>query len=441
MGTFQSCMSVPNKKAEVDWVALRKDISELLTSNKTYDEYGNYGPLLVRLAWHSSGTYDAATKTGGSGNGATMRFSPESDDPENAGLDIGRDLLEGIKKKHPGISYADLWIYASYVFIEESGGPKIDFTPGRVDKTAKDCVENGRLPQAEFGVEGLDPSKVDEEGRICGWEKTSQHVKDVFHRMGITSQEATALLCGGHVYGRCHPERSGYNGPWVEEPDKFSNEYAADMIEDDWALVGHHSKVGGCPVRHELKPAEGHLQYIGIQEMPEEAPDATAYPPGMYEVTTTWVNVRESTDTKSKILGRPETGAQIMCKEVKIFGTAVRGHLDTGGWVSIVGSAGKELFKRVGEFEDRTNPEKEPWRTGEEFEDEPPPPQMMLITDMVLLWDPEFYPHLKKYADDEDALIEDFGKAYKKLTELGFKEFPEPVSQANVASGGTTMDG
>jgi len=422
-----ACMGTGRGDEDVNWDSLRNDIKTLLTSNPTYDEYGNYGPLLIRLAWHSSGTFDAKSKMGGSGNGATMRFAPEKDDPENSGLDIARDLVEPLKIKYPNVSYADLWIFASYVFIEESGGPKIEFTPGRVDKTAKEAIEPGRLPQAEFGVEGTKETEIDKEGRICGWEKTSQHVKDVFYRMGITNQEAVALLCGGHVYGRCHPERSGYNGPWVEEPWKFSNEYAADMVEDDWALVGHNTKIGGCPVRHELKPADGKLQYIGIQEMPEEAPDATAYPPGLYEVTTTWVNVRDSTDTKSTILGRPETGAQIMCKEVKIFGTAVRGHLDTGGWVSIVGSAGKELFKRVEEFEERENPEKESWRTGEEFEDEPPPPQMMLITDMVLLWDKEFYPHLKKYADDEYALIEDFGKAYKKLTELGFTEFPEPI--------------
>jgi len=424
-----SChFSGEKEDGETDWVKLRKDVVDLLTSNPDYDEYGNYGPLLVRLAWHSSGTFDAATKTGGSGNGATMRFSPEKDDPENSGLDIARELLEPIKLKYPNISYADLWIYASYVFIEESGGPKMEFTPGRTDQTQKEAIENGRLPQAEFGVEGLDPEKVDEEGRVCGWEKTSQHVKDVFHRMGISSQEAVALLCGGHVYGRCHPERSGYNGPWVEEPDKFSNEYAADMVDDDWKLVGHDTKLGGCPVRHELKPAKGKLQYIGVQEKPDEAPDTADYPPGLYEIVTGWVNVREKADVKATILGRPERGTKVMCKEVKVFGTAIRGHLDTGGWVSIIGSAGKELLQRVGDFEERENPEKEDWRTGEEFEEEPLPPQMMLITDMVLLWDKEFYPHLKKYADDEDALVEDFGKAYKKLTELGFTEFPEPIS-------------
>jgi len=79
---------------------------------------------LVRLAWHASGTYDKTTETGGS-NGATMRFSGESKHGANAGLNLARDFLEPIKKKHPEISYSDLWILASYVAIEEMGGPKL----------------------------------------------------------------------------------------------------------------------------------------------------------------------------------------------------------------------------------------------------------------------------------------------------------------------------
>jgi len=257
-----------------------------------------------------------------------MRFSPEKDDPENAGLHIARDVLEPLKKKHPNVSYADLWVYAAYVFIADSGGPSIEFEPGRVDKTEKDCIENGRLPQAEFGVDEEKVDNVDEEGRICGWEKNAQHVKDIFYRMGLDTREAVALLCGGHVYGRCHTENSGYAGPWVEEPWQFSNEYAADMIEDDWQIVTNDSKVQGCPVHQEIRPAAGKKQYVGVQIPPESAPDAEEYPPGLYEITTTWVNVREDTDTKSKIIGQPKTGTKMMLDQVKVFGTAIRGHLD-----------------------------------------------------------------------------------------------------------------
>jgi cytochrome c peroxidase len=92
------------------------------------------GPLLVRLAWHSSGTYNKSTRSHGS-NGSTMRFGPELSDPANKGLDLAQKFLEPIKQKYPEISYADLWILAAYVAIEEMGGPHIDFTAGRVDKT------------------------------------------------------------------------------------------------------------------------------------------------------------------------------------------------------------------------------------------------------------------------------------------------------------------
>ena len=84
------------------------------------------------------------------------------------------------------------------------------------------CAD-GRLPAAEKYL-GDD---VDAQGRVVGWEGLANHVRhEVFHRMGFTDQETVALLCGGHVYGRCHPRASGYAGPWVEHPTHFSNEYA-----------------------------------------------------------------------------------------------------------------------------------------------------------------------------------------------------------------------
>lgn len=85
-----------------------------------YDD-GSFGPLFVRLAWHASGTYDKSTGKGGS-NGATMRFEPERSDDANSGLVLAQEKLEPIKKKHPWISYADLWTYAGKVAVEEMGG-------------------------------------------------------------------------------------------------------------------------------------------------------------------------------------------------------------------------------------------------------------------------------------------------------------------------------
>jgi catalase (peroxidase I) len=93
---------------------VRNEIKNILPTIY-WDDSCFLGPVFLRLSWHASGTYDAASKTGGS-NGATMRFSPEKDDPENAGLAEAQKLLEPIKQKYPSISYADLWTLAGVSF-------------------------------------------------------------------------------------------------------------------------------------------------------------------------------------------------------------------------------------------------------------------------------------------------------------------------------------
>ena len=115
---------------EGDYAAVRATLVAMM-DDEGWDD-GSYAPVLIRLAWHSSGTYCAASRTGGS-NGATMRFAREANDGENAGLDHLRAYLEACKAKHPWISYSDLWILAAYVGIEHTGGPAIEFTPGRTD--------------------------------------------------------------------------------------------------------------------------------------------------------------------------------------------------------------------------------------------------------------------------------------------------------------------
>jgi len=194
-----------------DYSAVRKDIADIMDD---YDwDDGSWGPVLVRLAWHASGTYCAADKTGGS-NGATMRFAPESEDGANAGLDHARARLEAIKEKHPNLSYADLWVLASYVAIEEMGGPAIEFKGGRSDaKDGSACPAVGRLPDAAQGAD---------------------HVRDVFYRMGFSDQEIVVLVGGGHAIGRCHTDRSGFDGPWTRAPTTISNEYFNRLFEEEW---------------------------------------------------------------------------------------------------------------------------------------------------------------------------------------------------------------
>jgi len=317
-----------NDAAAVDYDAVRLEL-KLIMDNPSWDD-GSLAPFFIRLAWHSSGTYDESKGTGGS-NGAGMRFETEAADPENAGLEVARSFLEPIKRKFPGISYSDLWILAAYAGLEHTGGPSIPFTPGRTDHVdatywTKNDMSYGRLPAAEKyccpHIEGAHVSgSLDATGKVEGWEGLCTHVRnEVFYRMGFNDQEIVALLCGGHVYGRCHPNFSGYAGPWVENPTEFSNEYATDMLEDEWTLVSHDDTWLDAQGAAELRPAPGNRQYVN----------------------------------------------------------QIPGNID-----------------------------------GDE------PNQMMLVSDMILAWDPAFRTHLEVYAANEDRLMCDFSRAFKKLTELG----------------------
>lgn len=193
-----------------DYASVKTAIANLLDAPE-YDD-GSYGPVLVRLAWHASGTYDRNSGTGGS-NGATMRFSPECEHGANAGLAVARKLLDPIKSKFPWISTADLWTLAGGVAIEEMGGPEIKWRPGREDKPdGSHCTPDGRLPDASQGA---------------------AHVREVFGRMGFNDQEMVALI-GAHTLGRCHTDRSGYKGPWTNAPITFSNLYFKDLSERTW---------------------------------------------------------------------------------------------------------------------------------------------------------------------------------------------------------------
>jgi len=152
-------------------------------------------------------------KTGGS-NGATMRYNSESSHGANAGLEHARNFLDPIKKKHPEISHADLWVFASYVAIESMGGPHIEFEGGREDYVdEKKCPPDGRLPDASKG---------------------RQHIRDVFYRMGFNDQETVALIGVGHSLGRCHSKRSGYDGPWTANPLGFGNLFFIELFDKEW---------------------------------------------------------------------------------------------------------------------------------------------------------------------------------------------------------------
>ena len=178
------------------------------------------GPTMLRLAWHSSGTYDKISKTGGS-QGGTIRFKEELAHGGNAGLDKMVAKLEPIHKRFPELSYADLYTLAGKVAVEAAGGPQIEWQAGRVDQLAEAVTPDGRLPNADTGK---------------GSKANAAHLRmDVFYRMGFDDREIVALS-GAHALGRCHPDASGYSGPWTPTPHLLTNNYssttAADCMHD-----------------------------------------------------------------------------------------------------------------------------------------------------------------------------------------------------------------
>lgn len=174
---------------------------------ETYIKSKSCNPIIVRLAWHDSGTYNKDIKEWPQcgGANASIRFKPEIDHAANAGLVIALNLLKPIKKKFPDVSYSDLYQMASAVAIEIAGGPKIPMKYGRLDvEDAKDCPPEGNLPGAGHPF-------------ADGSASPAEHLRRVFYRMGLNDQDIVALS-GGHTLGRARPERSG----WGKEKTKYT---------------------------------------------------------------------------------------------------------------------------------------------------------------------------------------------------------------------------
>lgn len=196
-----------------DWPLVRAKISSILA--RPGWDFGSIAPILLRLGWHTSGTYNKTDRTGGS-NGATMRFTPEASDPANAGLENARAFLEVVKKEFPDVSYSDLWVLSAYVAIEHMGGPIIEFVPGRTDAmNASACPANGRLPDGS---------------------KNRTHIREIFNRMGFEDREIVALIGGGHGVGKCHTNFTEYEGPWTTTPINFTNNFFTELLYENWTV-------------------------------------------------------------------------------------------------------------------------------------------------------------------------------------------------------------
>jgi cytochrome c peroxidase len=146
-----------------------------------------------------------------------MRFEAESNHGANAGLKIARDWMEPIKQQFPWITYSDLWTLGGVAAIQEMQGPNIPWRPGRRDKEMNACTPDGRLPDAT---------------------KEQSHLRTIFGRMGFNDQEIVALS-GAHALGRCHVDRSGFEGPWTFSPTVLTNDYYTLLLNEKW----HWNKV------------------------------------------------------------------------------------------------------------------------------------------------------------------------------------------------------
>ncbi len=292
------------KKLDLD--ALRKDIDELMTTSQDWwpADFGHYGPLFIRMAWHSAGTYRVTDGRGGASDG-TQRFAPLNSWPDNANLDKARRLLWPIKQKYgQQISWADLMIFAGNCALESMGFKTMGFAGGREDVwEPQEDVYWG--PESEWlgdkryqGERELDnPLAAVQMGLIYvnpegpnGNPDPLASAKDIratFGRMAMNDEETVALIAGGHTFGKAHgaaspegtvgvePEgasieeqglgwksshgkgnaedtiTSGLEGAWTSTPAKWSHQYFANLFGFEWELT--KSPAGA----HQWRPKDG----------------------------------------------------------------------------------------------------------------------------------------------------------------------------------------
>ncbi len=276
---------------KLDVAALRKDIEALLTDSQDWwpADYGHYGPLFVRMAWHSAGTYRTGDGRGGAGSG-TQRFAPLNSWPDNGNLDKARRLLWPVKQKYGNqISWADLMIYAADVGMETMGFKTFGFGFGREDVWAPEedvhwGVEDTWLGDARYkGERELDNPLaavqmgliyVNPEGPNASGDPiaAAHDIRETFARMAMNDEETVALIAGGHTFGKAHgagdaslvgvePEAagileqglgwrnahgagkggdtitSGLEGAWKPKPTTWDNGYFETLFGHEWELT------------------------------------------------------------------------------------------------------------------------------------------------------------------------------------------------------------
>lgn len=221
----------------LDYYAVKKDINDLMTNSKDWwpADWGHYGPLFIRMAWHSAGTYRVADGRGGAGT-ANQRFAPVNSWPDNVSLDKARRLLWPIKQKYGRkLSWADLLVLTGNVALESMGFKTFGFAGGREDVWEPEIDINwgpenewlanerhdddgnleGRLAADHMGLIYVNPEGPNAEPDPA---KSAKFIRQSFKRMAMNDEETVALIAGGHTFGKVHgaaPEE--HNGPNPEE--------------------------------------------------------------------------------------------------------------------------------------------------------------------------------------------------------------------------------
>jgi catalase-peroxidase len=344
---YKSSFHYREELKKLDVEALKKDLHKLMTDSQSWwpADWGHYGGLFVRMAWHSAGTYRTADGRGGGGTG-TQRFAPLNSWPDNVNLDKARRLLWPVKKKYGNkVSWADLFILAGNIAYESMGLKVFGFGFGREDvwHPEKDTYwgsEQEWLADSDARYENLeDPSTmenplaavqmgliyVNPEG-VNGKPdplKTAAHIRETFARMAMNDEETVALTAGGHTVGKSHgngsaenlgpvPEAadlfeqglgwnnhvsrgigrdtvsSGIEGAWTTNPTKWDNGYFYQLFTYEWELTKspagawQYQPIG---IKEEDKPVDVEDPTIRLMPMMTDADIAMIKDPAYLEIS------------------------------------------------------------------------------------------------------------------------------------------------------------
>jgi catalase-peroxidase len=275
----------------IDLDALKRDIETVMTTSQDWwpADYGHYGPLFIRMAWHSAGTYRINDGRGGAGSGL-QRFAPLNSWPDNVSLDKARRLLWPVKKKYgQKISWADLMVFAGNCALESMGFKTFGFGGGREDVWVPDNTTNwgyentwlgderysgDRDLEEPFGAVQMGLIYVNPQGPNGNPDPiaAARDIRETFRRMAMNDEETVALIAGGHTFGKTHgagpqsdvgpePEAaplqemgfgwansygtgkgddawtSGLEGAWTPSPIRWDNSYFETLFKYEWEKV------------------------------------------------------------------------------------------------------------------------------------------------------------------------------------------------------------